>query len=318
MAEEAVPKLIGHIEKVEEEKIEEDVEKANVVPTEDNNGEGCKTADKGTKAGKKEDPKKKLRTTPSAAKLKEGRRQVRIKEQERRWKEATEKGLGDWEGDIDLEDAMMSPDEGEKQTDKTKKDTEEGDTYGKVYTKTHEKRAERTMSRAEWKEQEEQRKKEEAAKEAAKAEADRVAQEEAKHIIERAQLKEEELAVQKRLEQKRKLQELAEEREAQEAASVSTNLKQQWKEKLGLKAWQCRREEEEGQTEARTRKRKCEVDEEDYVDQDDEDNDPDYNPTKDREQEYVEEDTYLDDEETFEIEKHVHAINLQEAGAYVV
>ena len=27
---------------------------------------------------------------------------------------------------------------------------------------------------------------------------------------------------------------------------------------------------------------------------------------------------YLDDEETFEIEKHVHAINLQEAGDYVV
>ena len=51
---------------------------------------------------------------------------------------------------------------------------------------------------------------------------------------------------------------------------------------------------------------------------DDEDKDPDYNPTKDPEQEFEEEDTYLDDEETFEIEKHVHAINLQEAGDYVV
>ena len=30
------------------------------------------------------------------------------------------------------------------------------------------------------------------------------------------------------------------------------------------------------------------------------------------------EDTVLDEEETFEIEKHVHAINLQEAGDYVV
>ena len=57
---------------------------------------------------------------------------------------------------------------------------------------------------------------------------------------------------------------------------------------------------------------------EEYVDLDDEDKDPDYNPTKDPEREFEEEDTYLDDEETFEIEKHVHAINLQEAGDYVV
>ena len=58
--------------------------------------------------------------------------------------------------------------------------------------------------------------------------------------------------------------------------------------------------------------------EEEYVELDNEDKDPDYNPTKDPEQEFEEEDTYLDDEETFEIEKHVHAINLQEAGDYVV
>ena len=65
------------------------------------------------------------------------------------------------------------------------------------------------------------------------------------------------------------------------------------------------------------KRRRGEVEEE-YVELGDEDNDPDYNPTKDPEQEFEEEDTYLDDEETFEIEKHVHAINLQEAGDYVV
>ena len=54
-----------------------------------------------------------------------------------------------------------------------------------------------------------------------------------------------------------------------------------------------------------------EMEEEEYVEPDDEDRDPDYNPTNDPEQEFVEEDMYLDDEETFEIEKHVHAINLQ-------
>ena len=60
------------------------------------------------------------------------------------------------------------------------------------------------------------------------------------------------------------------------------------------------------------------MEEEEYVEPDDKDRDPDYNPTKDPKQKFVEENTYLDDEETFEIEKHVHAINLQEAGDYVV
>ena len=49
-------------------------------------------------------------------------------------------------GDIDLEDAMMSPEEEEKQTEKSKKDMDESGTYGKVYMKTHEKRGERSVS----------------------------------------------------------------------------------------------------------------------------------------------------------------------------
>ena len=131
---------------------------------------------------------------------------------------------------------------------------------------------------------------------AAQAEADRVAQEEAKCVIERAQLEEEELAVQRRLECKRKLQEMAEEKEG--PVRVSAMSKQQWKEHLGLKA----------------RKRKREAEEEEYQEPDDEDKYPDYKPTKDSEQEFIVDDMYLDDEEMFEIEKHVHAINLQEAG----
>ena len=83
---------------------------------------------------------------------------------------------------------------------------------------------------------------------------------------------------------------------------VSATSKKQWKEQLGLKARKCRLDEVE----------------EEYVELDDKDKDPDYNPTKDLEQEFEEEDTYLDDEETFEIKKHVHATNLQEAGDYVV
>ena len=102
------------------------------------------------------------------------------------------------------------------------------------------------MSRAERREQDEKRKKEEAAKKAAQEAADRLKQEEAKHIIERAQLEEEEIAVQKRLECKRKLQEMAEEKEMQETqetqetqgvpAKVSATSEKQWKEYLGLKA----------------------------------------------------------------------------------
>ena len=118
-------------------------------------------------------------------------------------------------------------------------------------------------------------------------------------------MEEEERAVQKRLECKRKVQEMVEEMakdtevgEGSAPVKVSATSKKQWKEQLGLKAQKC----------------KCDEAEEEYVELDNEDKDPDYNPTKDPEQEFEEEDTYLDDEETFEIEKHVHAINLQEVG----
>ena len=84
---------------------------------------------------------------------------------------------------------------------------------------------------------------------------------------------------------------------------VSATSKQQWKEHLGLKA----------------KKRRCEgEEEEEYCEVDDKDKDPDYQPEKDPKQDFIIEDAELDEEETFEIEKHVHAINIQEAGDYVV
>ena len=51
---------------------------------------------------------------------------------------------------------------------------------------------------------------------------------------------------------------------------------------------------------------------------DDEEEDPDYQPGDDPKQEFIAEDAELDEEDTFKIEKHVHVINLQEAGDYVV
>ena len=137
-----------------------------------------------------------------------------------------------------------------------------------------------------------------------------MAQDEANHIIERAQLEEEELAVQKRIERKCKIQEMADEREkdtevgeGSAPVKVLAISKKQWKEHLGLKAKKHRRDEAE---------------EEEYRELDDEENDYDYQPDQDPEQDFIVDDTELDEEETFEIEKHVHAINLQEAGDYVV
>ena len=84
-------------------------------------------------------------------------------------------------------------------------------------------------------------------------------------------------------------------------SKVFATSKQQWKEHLGLKAKKRQWEEEEEHQEV-----------------EDEDRDPDYQPENDPEQEFVTEDAELDDEDTFKIEKHVHEINLQEAGDSVV
>ena len=66
-------------------------------------------------------------------------------------------------GELDLEDAMLSPEESDKQQASGKDKTEEEVGYGKVYTKIHEKRAERSLSRSERREQEEKHKRQEAA-----------------------------------------------------------------------------------------------------------------------------------------------------------
>ena len=195
--------------------------------------------------------RRKARSTLSVSRMKEEWRRARIKEQERRWAEATATGLGEIPaGELDLESAMISPDEGDKQASgKDKTDEEEG--YGRIYTKTHEKRAERVTSRSERRKKEEERRRQEATQKKAQEEAERATQEEARRIIERAQLEEEEQAVQKRLDRKRKIQEMAEERakdtevgEGLEQVKVSATSKKQWKKQLGLKAKKRRRDED--------------------------------------------------------------------------
>ena len=51
---------------------------------------------------------------------------------------------------------------------------------------------------------------------------------------------------------------------------------------------------------------------------DDVDKDKDYNPDDDLEADFVTEDQDIEDEDTFEVEKHIHAINIVEAGEYLV
>ena len=326
-----VQQVIGVVEKIEEETIEgkleqkegEQLEKevGGGVPVEGQPSVAGETGDGGPKSKVQEvtdaaktkhseDTEKKPRSTPSISKLKEERKKAKIKEQEKRWSEATSKGLGEIpiEG-LDLEVAMLSPEESEKQQTAEKEKTAEKEGYGKVYTKTQEKRAERTLSRAVKREQVEKRKRQEAALEEAQEATDRMAQDEAQRIIERAQLEEEELSIQKKMERRRKRKDMEDQKETEaegegSKATVSATTKKKWKEDLGLKARKRRRDED--------------AEEEEVGEVDDEDKDPDYDPAGDPEQEFVLEDTELDEEETFEIEKHVHAVNLQEAGDYVV
>ena len=52
---------------------------------------------------------------------------------------------------------------------------------------------------------------------------------------------------------------------------------------------------------------------------DDMDKDKDYDPENDPEADFVVEDDEIDDnKDTFEVEKHVHAVNFNEAGDYLV
>ena len=70
--------------------------------------------------------------------------------------------------------------------------------------------------------------------------------------------------------------------------------------------------------EKRREKGKEKVEEDKEAMMDDTDKDKDYNLDDDPEADFVEEDQEMDDEDTFEVEKHVHALNFEEAGDYLV
>ena len=88
--------------------------------------------------------------------MKEEWKRAKAKKQERQWREVTSPGEIPTR-ELDLEDAMLSPEEGDKQQTSGKDKMDEDEGYAKVYTKTHEKRAERSLMRSERREQEEGR-----------------------------------------------------------------------------------------------------------------------------------------------------------------
>ena len=166
---EMVPKLIGHVEKVEEEDLDEQMEQTEGGhPAAEKEVGGGLTADREAavageaggeqmtertdtdksakpteKAEASDSLKRKQRSTPSISRMKEERKRAMIKKQERLWREVTASGLGEIPAsELDLEDAMLSPEESDKQQTSGKDKMEEEEGYGKVYTKTHEKRAE--------------------------------------------------------------------------------------------------------------------------------------------------------------------------------
>ena len=97
--------------------------------------------------------------------------------------------------------------------------------------------------------------------------------------------------------------------------------KQKQKAHLERKATELQKQKErerECREKCKKKKREDKRDEEEEAMIDDTDKDKDYNPDDDPEVDFVAEDQDMDDEDTFEVEKHVHALNFEEARDYLV
>ena len=191
------------------------------------------------------------------------------------------------EGDtVDLEAAMLSQGD------------DDDDVYGKKYRTTSEDRTDRSAARVKQKEDREKQEKEHAALQYAEAQLRKEVEECQKQEAQQALLEEEEKAV----EERRRLSE-----EKQKA-------RLEWK----VTELQKQKQREKERREKCQKKRKEKVEEEEEAMIDDTDKDKDYNPDDDPEADFVVEDQEIDDEDMFEVEKHVHAINFKEAGDYLV
>ena len=160
-------------------------------------------------------------------------------------------------------------------------------------------RTDRSVARAKQKEACEKQEQERAAMRYAELQLQKEVEEKQKQLSEQALLEEEEKAVEER---RRKTEEKQKARLERKATELE-------------KQRECEKERRE------KRKRKCkerteEEEEKEMID--DTDKDKDYDPDKDPEAEFMVEDQEMDDEDMFEVEKHVHAVNFDEAGEYLM
>ena len=292
------PKLVGHVEldeKGELLKMEAEPEE----PDEDMEGGGAP----------------KHRVTQSVVAIRDKKRKENIQKQERRWfalagkKSTASASLGApletmdtmtaasglveeavttaMEGDqVDLEVAMLSQGD------------DDYDVYGKKNRTTPEDRMDRSTARAKQKEDCEKQEKERAALRYAEMQLRKQVEERQKQETQQALLEEEEKAVEERRRVSEDKQKAHLERKATELQKQKQREKEHW--------------------EKRQKKCKERIEEEEEAMIDDTDKDKDYNPEDDPEAEFVEEDQEIDDDNTFEVEKHVHAFNFEEAGDYLI
>ena len=281
MAETAL-KLIGHIEKVEV--AEDDVpEQKQTVPKHKDVEDDTTMEEENLLAGP---CRCKMQ---SVSKVKQAALEAKIKEQKRRWEEVTKwrRVTNEALGDMNLEDVMEKMTEAETASTSTSSASASrvvmAEVYVKSYMESAKQRGQRSTARSEHRENLEREQQLQRQKE----EEERIVKEceeaEQRKVVEKALLEEEE----------------------QKQEELLTELHQRGK------------EEKKKKQEKESRKQKYQEDEEEQF-IDDEDRDPDFDP--DKEEDVADNETKEDknEEDTFQIEKHSHALNFSEAGEFVV
>ena len=186
---------------------------------------------------------------------------------------------------------------------------EEESGYGKKYKTTSEDRTDRNAARAKQREERECIEKERKAMEYAEQEIQSKIAKKEKQLSEQALLEKEERAVEERRQKDEECKRQLEAKDKERLQRKATELEKQ-------------RERERKRKEMRKEKKKGKEGDKDEEEEapmiDDVDKDRDYDPDNDPEADFVTEDQDIEDEDTFEVEKHVHAINIVEAGDYLV
>ena len=192
------------------------------------------------------------------------------------------------EGDtVDLEAAMLSQGD------------DDDDIYGKKYLMTPEDRTGRSAARAKQKADREKQEQECKALQYAEAQLQKEVEERCKQEAQQVLLEEEEKGVEER-------KKLSEQKQKAHLERKTTELQKQ------------KERERERREKRKKKKRDNKIDEEEEAMIDDTNKDKDYNPDDDLKADFVVEDQDMDDKDTFEVEKHVHTLNFEEAGDYLV